>query len=181
MTNSPASEHFVRCFVHHQQDLLSYILALVPNIADAQDILQETALALWNKAAEYEPSMPFMNWASKFAWFQVRKFRMYQARRQRHVLMLSDDALQALVAERTKFEPAAFDRSVVLQQCVEKLSQDDRLLLCQRYEMKVSIRQVAEERGVEPVQLYKRLERIRRILLECIEQSTADEQPNKQI
>ena len=65
---------------------------------------QETAIAIWGKADEYRLDEPFMPWASRFAWFQVRKFRMYQARRGRHVVALSDEALSALAVQRTAFE-----------------------------------------------------------------------------
>jgi RNA polymerase sigma-70 factor, ECF subfamily len=167
-----ADDEFVRCFVRHQQDLYAYILTLVPNIADAQDILQETALALWSKADEYRLDEPFMPWAARFAWFQVRKFRMYQARRHRHVVALSDAAVAALAADRAEFEGTAADRAPILDQCVEKLADDDRLLLSERYDLRVSIREVAKRRGVEPDRLYKRLRWIRQTLLDCINQTS---------
>jgi RNA polymerase sigma-70 factor, ECF subfamily len=166
-----ADDEFVRRFVRCQQDLYAYILTLVPNIADAQDILQETSLALWSKADEYRLGEPFMPWAARFAWFQVRKFRMYQARRGRRVVALSDDAIAALAADREKFEELAADRAPVLQQCVEKLADDDRLLLRQRYDLRVSIREVAQRRGVEPGYLYKRLRQIRQALLDCVDRA----------
>jgi RNA polymerase sigma-70 factor, ECF subfamily len=169
VSSRQANDEFVRRFVRCQQDLYAYILTLVPNIADAQDILQETAIALWGKTDEYRLEEPFMPWAARFAWFQVRKFRMYQARRHRHVIALSDEALAALTADRTEFEGLAADRGVTLQQCVEHLADDDRLLLQQRYDLRVSIREVAQQRGVVPSQLYKRLGRIRQLLLDCID------------
>ncbi len=174
MTSPRANDEFVRRFVRCQQDLYAYILTLVPNIADAQDILQETAIALWAKVDEYRPEEPFMPWASRFAWFQVRKFRMYQARRRRHVIALSDEALEALAAERAGFASAA-DHGSLLDKCVEKLADADRLLLRQRYDSRTSIREVAQLAGVEAAQLYKRLERIRRTLLDCVNQATSEE------
>ena len=78
MSSSGVHDEFVRRFVRCQPDLYAYILTLVPNVADAQDILQETAIAIWAKADEYRLDEPFMPWASRFAWFQVRKFRMYR-------------------------------------------------------------------------------------------------------
>jgi RNA polymerase sigma-70 factor, ECF subfamily len=165
---------FVRCFVRHQQDLYAYILTMVPHIADAQDILQETAMALWAKADEYRPAEPFMPWATRFAWFQVRKFRMYQARRHRHVIVLSDEAIAALAVDRTDFDATAPDRDRMLQECVEKLEVDDRLLLRERYNLRNSIREVAEKIGLEPARLYKRLGRIRKTLLDCIHRTTSE-------
>ena len=168
-------DEFLRRFVRHQQDLYAYILSLIPNIADAQDILQETAIALWTKAEEYRLDEAFMPWAARFAWFQVRKFRMYQARRGRHVIALSDDALAALAAERTEFEAVSADIAQNLQQCVEKLAAEDRLLLRQRYDLKASIRDVARESGIEPDHLYKRLGRIRQMLLDCVRRTTLEQ------
>jgi RNA polymerase sigma-70 factor (ECF subfamily) len=172
-----ADEEFVRRFVRCQQDLYAYILSLVPNIADAQDVLQETAIALWAKAEEYRLDEPFMPWAARFAWFQVRKFRMYQARQHRRHVALSDEAVAALAADRVEFDGTAVDRGLTLQQCVERLAEDDRLLLQQRYDLRISIREVAQDRGVEPGQLYKRLGRIRQALLDCI-QRVSEEQAN---
>jgi RNA polymerase sigma-70 factor, ECF subfamily len=169
-----ADDEFVRRFVRCQQDLYAYILTLVPNTADAQDILQETCLALWSKADEYRLDEPFMPWAARFAWFQVRKFRMYQARRHRHVIALSDEAIASLAADRAAFDTTTAERVPYLQQCMEKLADDDRLLLRQRYDLQASIRQVAELRGVEPGYLYKRLRFIRQSLLNCINQASED-------
>jgi RNA polymerase sigma-70 factor (ECF subfamily) len=169
-------DEFVRRFVRSQQSLYAYILTLVPNTADAQDILQETAVALWAKADDYDPNEPFMPWACQFAWQQVRKFRLYQARRLKHVASLSDEALTALMADRSRLDETAAARGQKLQDCVTKLVDDDRRLLSQRYDNKVSMREAAEQRGVEPNQLYKRLGRIRQTLLDCINNAIAMEE-----
>jgi RNA polymerase sigma-70 factor (ECF subfamily) len=174
VSSDRVNDEFVRRFVRCQQDLYGYILSLVPNMADAQDILQETAIALWAKADEYRMDEPFMPWAARFAFFQVRKFRMYQARRHRHIVTLSDEAVAALAVDRAEFDGATVDRDATLQQCVEKLGEDDRVLLQKRYDDSTSIREVAEDRGVEPSQLYKRLARIRQSLLDCVRGSSAE-------
>lgn len=116
-----------------------------------------------------------MPWASRFAWFQVRKFRMYQARRGRHVVALSDAALAALAAQRAEFDQSAVNRDTILQQCIEKLTADDRLLLRQRYGEKASIREFARQCGMEAARLYKRLGRIRQALLDCVDHAAGDE------
>jgi RNA polymerase sigma-70 factor, ECF subfamily len=172
VSGQPAKDEFVRRFVRSQQDLYAYILSLVPNTADAQDILQETAIALWGKADEYRLDEPFMPWAARFAWFQVRKFRMYRARRHRRVVALSDDAVAALAAEHSAMtDGSGVSRGSLLDQCMEQLGDDDRLLLRQRYDLRASIRKVAQDRGVEPAQLYKRLARIRQVLVECVDRA----------
>jgi RNA polymerase sigma-70 factor (ECF subfamily) len=72
---------FVRLLLQHQNDLLRDILPLVGFLDDAQDVLQETAAALWRKFGNYDTSRPFLPWAKPFAHHEVlmclRKRRRY--------------------------------------------------------------------------------------------------------
>ena len=61
------TEQFVRHFAGAEHEIYRYVLALVPNGSDAQDIVQETAVALWRKFDEYNPNEPFIPWACRFA------------------------------------------------------------------------------------------------------------------
>ena len=56
--------------------LKSYILTLVPNLADAEQIAQETSLRLWEQFDRYDPSLgDFSAWARTIAHFQVMTYR----------------------------------------------------------------------------------------------------------
>jgi hypothetical protein len=61
----PDTERFVRLFLDGQREILRYILALVPGIDDAQEILQETAVDLWQKFDRYDPAIPFTPWVCR--------------------------------------------------------------------------------------------------------------------
>ena len=54
---------FIRLFLESEKDLLRYVMVIVPNVADARDIVQETAVALWDKIDRYDPDKPFAPWA----------------------------------------------------------------------------------------------------------------------
>ena len=56
-----------------QKSLYGFILSMVPNRSEAEDILQETNLILCQKANEYDPEGHFQGWAFKIARFQVLK------------------------------------------------------------------------------------------------------------
>ena len=66
-TQDKAHEHFLRLFLQVERELLRYVMALVPNVSDARDVVQETAIALWQKFDQYDPERPFVAWASRFA------------------------------------------------------------------------------------------------------------------
>ena len=158
-------ERFVRLFVDGQREILRYILALVPDIDDAHDILQETAVDLWRKFDRYEPAFPFAPWACRFAFRRVLKHREQQARR---VKYLSIESLTQIAAERSEKDGILEDRRRALETCLQQLDEADRLVVEHRYTRQMSVSQIAGITGRNSSTLYKSLERIRRRLFECV-------------
>jgi RNA polymerase sigma-70 factor, ECF subfamily len=158
-------ERFVRLFVEGQREILRYILALVPDIEDAHDILQETAVDLWRKFDRYDPACPFAPWACRFAIRRVLKHREQQRRR---IKYLSLESLTQIADKRAENEGILEDRRRALEMCLERLSDADRLVLEQRYSREMSVVEMAGNSGQNTSTLYKALERIRRRLFECV-------------
>jgi RNA polymerase sigma-70 factor (ECF subfamily) len=163
------SETFAELFTAHQHELLRYVVGCVPSYSDALDILQETATALWLKFDEYDSAQPFGPWARKFAHIQVLKFCLYRKRRDAQFAMFSQTALTALDTEFAEHEQVLAARSEALARCVEKLEENDRKLLRQRYIERASLREVAASEGVREDHLYRRLHQIRKSLMKCID------------
>jgi RNA polymerase sigma-70 factor, ECF subfamily len=158
-------ERFVRLFVEGQREILRYILALVPNIDDAQEILQETAVDLWRKFDRYDPSFPFAPWACRFAFRRVLKHREQHARPLKY---LSIESLTQIAADRSEKEGILEDRRRALETCLQQLRDVDRLMVERRYSRQMSVAQIAGITGRNTSALYKALERIRRGLFECV-------------
>ncbi len=158
-------EGFVRLVVEGQREILRYILALVPDIDDAHEILQETAVDLWRKFDRYDPVLPFAPWACRFAFRRVLKHREQQARR---VKYLSIESLSLIAAERSEKDPILEDRRRALETCLQQLCEADRLVVEHRYSHQMSVAQIAGITGRNLSTLYKSLERIRRRLFECV-------------
>ena len=74
------SQSFLKGLTSAQLDLLVYITSLLGHTYDAEDVLQETNLALCRKAAEYDPRRPFIAWAKSFAKYEVLKYRTLHSR-----------------------------------------------------------------------------------------------------
>jgi RNA polymerase sigma-70 factor, ECF subfamily len=159
---------FVRLLVQHQNDLLRYILPLVGSLDDAQDVLQETATALWRKFDNYDPSRPFLPWAKQFAHHEV----LMCLRKRRRYTFLTEELIDSLVERQASQDEALQEMQTTLQDCIGKLPEADRVLLQQRYAgAGVTIQRLAGETGQTANVLYKSLARIRRRLLECISRS----------
>ena len=56
-----AYERFTALLSRHHAPLMSFILSLRPNWADAEDLLQQTSVVLWRKFAEYRPGSSFLS------------------------------------------------------------------------------------------------------------------------
>jgi RNA polymerase sigma-70 factor (ECF subfamily) len=161
---------FVRLLLQHQNDLLRYILPLVGCLEDAQDVLQETAMAVWRKFDQYDSRQPFLPWAKRFAHNEV----LMHHRKRRRYTFLTPELIETLVERQSEQEQQAQQRRHALQNCIEKLPEADRLLLDQRYVTPgATIQQVAAETGGTANVLYKALARIRRQLLKCVNRTLA--------
>ncbi|TCO92419.1 RNA polymerase sigma-70 factor (ECF subfamily) [Chthoniobacter flavus] len=163
---------FIAHVTRAQRTLHAFILSIVRNAADADDVLQEANIVLWRKAAEYDATREFMPWAMRIAQWQALALLKKKSRAR----VTFDDDLLALIAEEAMAEAAETDpRRVALAGCLEKLPDGQRALIARRYEPGSSVNALAEERGISPKALSEMLRRTRQMLLNCIERTLAQE------
>ena len=155
----------------HQVQVFGYIYSLVRNFDDADDLFQQTSLAMWHKFAQFDRSKSFVAWACGVARFEVSNFLRT---RSRHKLYFSDD-LSLLMAEAQESGGAdgAEDRREALAGCLGKLRQRDRQLVEACYGEESRVPEVAREWGRSATSIHNSLRRIRRSLFECVRRSAA--------
>jgi RNA polymerase sigma-70 factor, ECF subfamily len=164
------TELLVRLLSRHQEDLFRYVFSLLPHEEDARDVLQETCVALYRKFVEYDPAKPFLAWAFRFAYLEVLKQR---ERNQRGMPLLNWEIVERLAREREAHEPTLQVRLQALDRCLEELAPSDRELIQQRYREKVKTEELVDQGGRSRRTLFRRLERIRRLLQDCINRRVA--------
>ena len=164
-------EQFVTLFTTHQRRLFQYILSLLSNVQDAEDVLQETNLVLWRKFSSFEPGTNFLAWASRVAHYEVLKYRKRAQYRQTR--LLDEELIEQLGGEA--LENAGYLDAVrdALHHCLERLRPEDRDLVAQRYADGASGKGLAEASGRPANSISKSLGRIRRALFDCINRSLA--------
>ena len=158
-------EQLLLLLTEHQQALFRYVFPLLPSEADARDVMQETSLALMRKFSQYDAAKPFLPWAYRFAYLQVLKHREKQ---QRGAVALSEDVLELLSAERQQHEPQLDARLQALDGCLQKLTPEDRELVTYRYDQRRSTEEIMQELSLTRRTLFRSLERVRRLLHECV-------------
>ena len=152
--------------MENEQALRSFILSQVHNWADTGEILQQTSLILWRKFDQYEPGTSFRSWAFKIARFEVLN---YVKKQRRSKLVFSDATLELLAVEDPREEDALEEQRHALAECLKKLKPEQRRLLRDCYESDKTMKEVAEIQNRSLEALYKVMQRLRAVLLECVE------------
>ncbi len=162
---------FTALFVKHERQLYGYIAAMLGHPAEAEDLLQETGKALWKKFEDYDPSLPFLPWAKKFARYEVLNYLGRQRTRRKY---FSNEMIE-LIAEDWEIVEAQHDaRILALESCVEELPENSRRLLNDRYRDANSLQDVAARMETTPNALYKTLQRVRKALRDCVNRRVAE-------
>ena len=169
--NEPADpskvEEFIVLLTQHDPMLTNYVMAMVPSAADAQDILQETKVALWRSIDKFQTGTNFGAWARKTALYRILDYRKRKARENKRLWFTYE--CYELLAEEYETSPADFSgRSDKLKECIGKLQPAHREIVVLRYFRDTSVEEVAArvERTVDAT--YRVLSRIRLALRKCI-------------
>lgn len=141
----------------------------------ASDCLQEVALVLWKKCEAGWSLEDFRRYGYRCADIEARSYRRKCHRLGKRVVYLAPDVVEALgkdTQELAAAEPEHGRRRLdALQLCLDGLDPVQRELLDARYDKEgdgKSVADIAEERNCKMETLYKRLERIRTSLQNCI-------------
>jgi len=165
MTLSAHSDEFTTLLTEHRHRLRAFVLTLVSDRSDADEILQETNLVLWQKFGEFTLGSNFFAWAATVARYQVLK---YYERRGKERLMFQPATMEAIADEALSTDEVLETRRRMLSACMETLSSGQRELLRERYRQEYSASHMAQQRGLSVAAIYQQLSRIRRRLADCI-------------
>jgi len=168
--DEPTAE-FLRLFSTHQPRLFAYILTMVPQWHDAEEILQDTSVILWQSFHEFEPGTNFWAWANRTAFHQVLSYRK---RQKKLAVPFSEQFIEAVAKECDHSGDELDDQLQTLAKCVEKLSVDERKLITACYQPNAVTKNVAAMLGRPAGTIYKSLTRIRRMLMDCVERTRSE-------
>jgi RNA polymerase sigma-70 factor (ECF subfamily) len=164
------SYRFISEFAKNQHTVHAYIRALVFNRSDAEDIMQEVSITLWNKWHTFELGTDFLKWACSVAFIEILRYRRKSAKDR---LWFNEPLLELLAADFREHADLHATQLDALSQCIEKLNCEDRRLVEIRYREGGSVRGLADEYGKPLSTVYKMLLRIRQTLRRCVDSTVA--------
>ena len=165
---------FVRLLAEHERQLSGYIHTLVPLWQDADDVLQNTKLRLWQQFDSFRRDADFGAWAIAIANYMVRNYRR-DSRRQR--VRFSDELLEKISRHIPAISSSSREdnRMLALLECVKALSDASRKLVCLFCTGHRKIKDLANDLDQTPSATYSALFRIRWSLFDCVQKRIQEE------
>ncbi|MEJ5340967.1 MAG: sigma-70 family RNA polymerase sigma factor [Thermogutta sp.] len=172
--NEDRNEVFVRLLAGIQRRLFLYVMVLVADPQEAEEIVQEVSVVLWQRFEDFRPEEDFFRWACGIARHEVLKHRQRSARAARP---FSPEFLEQIANHAVSVVETADERREALRECLHELQPHHRELLNQRYFQQMSTEQIAQLRGKSVEAIRRMLHRIRMAVLKCVQQKlrTAEE------
>ena len=160
------AKRFFQLYNSVQLRLYSYLVIVLHNTNDAEDVLQETSIVLWEKFDDYQEGTNFGAWAIAIARNKSLRF-MDNNKRTRQ--LFSNDFYKR-VSELASISVGDVDqRSEALQICLEKVPDDGKELLTMKYTKEMSYQKISQYTGRSVNNLYSYFCKLNRALKICIE------------
>lgn len=171
--NDQHHDQFLRLFAAHEPALRTFVRSLLPSLADVSEVMQEVAVVLWQKFAEFDATRDFRKWAFGVARYQALAYLRDRAR-DRHVF--DDELVGRLADEAVAAGPRHEAQREALETCLQKLPAHQRELVLSAYTEGTRMDELAAQRERTAMSLYKLLHRLRQLLLECVRRAIAREE-----
>lgn len=156
---------FAELITRHQSELYGYIYAVVRNWQDADDIYQCVCLVLWNKFDLFRPGSSFFAWARQTAKIEVSNFLRHK-QSSKYLAEKLREVLAAITGDRQSVSTEVY--LAALRHCREKLMPEEDELLELRYYKELNTVEIAAQLQRHQQSISRSLNRIRRLLFECI-------------
>ena len=166
------TEAFLSLLMADQRKINSYILSLVPNFSDADDIMQQTISTMWKKFDQFKVGTSFAAWGTKIAYYHTLNYRK---KKSRDILYFNDNVFQQVSEVAKEKHAETDDRIEKLRDCIQKLKHDDQLLLKARYELEYTATNLAAQLNRSVQYIYKHLSRIHYLLSTCVKKRIREE------
>lgn len=160
----PDKQEFLRHFLSSESSLRGYILTHVRDFEVAEDLLQQSALVLWQKFEQYDPGRPFLAWALGVARLEI----LNAARRRPGRSLMESDLDGLVVGEYLRLESELPLRRQLLRLCLKHLPASMTEAVRLRYEEGSTLDEIAARLGKSLAAIKVTLHRARISLQDCV-------------
>jgi RNA polymerase sigma-70 factor (ECF subfamily) len=161
----------VKELLRNRDTLMGFVLALVRDHDLAEELFQETALALLAEAEKGTRPTAFLPWARAVARHRIADYYRRQARRPEETRTF--EAMADVVARAFEENPiaaeAAHRRLKHLMECLRRLGQRARTIVDLRYRDRLALKDIAASIQWKESAVKVALAKARKALADCVE------------
>lgn len=165
MGNKPKSNRFFSLYDSVHIRLYSFLLLLVHNQSDAEDILQETASTMWEKFDQFEEGTNFGAWAVSIAHFKALEFLK---KNKKSRMIFKEEYYDLISTQARQSTEDLSDRIQAVKHCLKKLPVKDKKLLSMRYKKNIPLKRISKITGRSSSGICQSFSRIIVMLRSCI-------------
>ena len=166
-------EEVQRLFLKHYSLLRGFVGGLVPDLDQAEDILQDVFVEITRKAGDFQSGTDFPAWARAFARNKVYEF--WRRSRRKHV-MLRPEVLDAVAGDAPALDETWSARRAALAKCLDEVAPRAREILELRYRQGLAPGDIARRVSWTASAVHTALSKVRRFLRDCTGRRLASEE-----
>lgn len=160
-----SGDFFVRQLVINRKRIYAFILTLVHNTTDADDIMQDTAALMWEKYQKMPEITNFAAWGMQIAHYKVLEFRRRQYNKK---VQFNNDLFDSVLGGALAVSEQFDARMDALKKCMTKLDEKSHKLVLLRHQKGHTVKSIAESLGLSVHSAYKLIYRVHDMLLRCV-------------
>lgn len=167
LTLEEKQDLFHRLLFRNQNRIYAYVLTLIGNYTDADDVMQETISVMWQKFSEFEASTDFVSWGIAIAHYKILEYRRNKQKNGR-ICQYNNNLLEQFGFE-VKKNNALFDEKFdQLRRCIEKLKDQYITVIKLRFQEDLNPATISNRCGISVSNVYQILSRAYSILISCM-------------
>ena len=162
----------IQQYLQLRSEFMGYLYAMTRDAELAEEVYQNAAVVVMEKAEGPEAIRNFRGWAKEV----VRRQALHAVRARevsaRHGRAMSPELLEAIsdafVEDESEYSVVR-EEAGALKHCLDGLPTDKRELVAMRYERDSSFDEISRHMGSTPAAVQRALSRVRKVLHECVQ------------
>jgi len=159
---------FLQLLGAHERSLFAYVYALTPNWQEAEDLMQQVRIRIWQEFDKYDSEKSFGSWARAIAYYLTLAHRKEKSRQREY---FSEHILEEVSRTYETLAEGASERQVALTRCLDRLEGNKRRIVEAYYLSAEPAKNIAERLAMTPNALRQLLFRVRKMLFDCVERA----------
>jgi RNA polymerase sigma-70 factor (ECF subfamily) len=157
---------FAQQWTRVQPIVASYVRSMILSFHDAEDVIQEVAVAFAVSFERYDPERPVVPWVLSIARHKVVD---YVRSAGKTPTVFDEKTLESLAHAYDSVQDESQEIQQALLGCTKKLNKRPRHVVNLRYMRDMSVGEIAQRLGMSNTAVYVMLHRVKDVLAECVQ------------